>query len=162
MFSFVYESAGVSTFFIGGRHLWHDTVAYLTNALGRFGISPTVRESGGAKAAEKALREMVADGPCVAWVDMASLPHRGLPAAWSGGGYHVVTVHRVEADGTALIGDLTDDLVAVPPAAFAAARGRIKKDRNRCSRSRVREAGRSRRAVRAGPGLSGGLNGEGR
>jgi hypothetical protein len=163
VFAFHYEREGFSSFFVAGRHRWHDSLAYLSNALGRFGITPTVRETGGPKAAEKALRETVAEGPCVAWVDMASLPHRGLPAAWAGGGYHVVTVHKVEADGTAHIGDLTDELVAVPGPAFAAARGRIKKDKNRLlsiapAAVRVDLAGLVRDGLRA---CHGGLNGEG-
>ena len=94
--------------------LFETDLAYLTNALARFGITPKVREDGGAKPAAAALREAVAGGPCVAWVDMVHLPHRGLPSQWSGGAYHVVTVYRVEDDGTALIGDLTDAPIAVP------------------------------------------------
>jgi hypothetical protein len=131
VFSFYYEKENFASFFLAGRHLWQDDRAYLTNALTRFGITPMIRESGSAKAAETALREALANGPCIAWVDMAHLPHRGLPAEWSGGMYHVVTVYRVEDDGTALIGDLADAPVAVPGPALAEARGRIRKDKHR-------------------------------
>jgi hypothetical protein len=68
----------------------------------------------------------------MAWVDAANLPHRAMPAAWSGGGYHVVTIHGIdEAAGAALIGDLADETIPVPLPALALARGRIKKFKNR-------------------------------
>ena len=83
-----------------------------------------VHESAGAKVAEKALRTALAEhGPCIAWVDMAHLPHRAMPGMWSGGGYHVVTVYAIkDEDATALIGDLTDDPISIPLADLAAAR----------------------------------------
>jgi len=130
VFAFLYEKGDFASFFVAGRHMWHDDRAYLTNALGRFGITPAVRESGSAKA-DAALREVLAGGPCVAWVDMAHLPHRALPEHFRGGAYHVVTVYRFEADGTALIGDLTDQPVTIPGPVLAEARGRIKKDKHR-------------------------------
>jgi hypothetical protein len=131
VFSFFYEKEDVATFFLAGRHLWHDHQAYLSNALTRLGLAPQIRESGTAKAAAAALREVLSDGrPCVAWVDMALLPHRSLPESWAGGAYHVVTVYRID-DGTTLIGDLTDEPVPIPEGVLTAARGRIKKDRYR-------------------------------
>jgi hypothetical protein len=55
-----------------------------------------------------------------------------MPARYSGGAYHVIAIHGVdEAAGTALVGDLADDPVPVPLASLAAARGRIKKFKNR-------------------------------
>ena len=51
-------------------------------------------------------------------------------AKWSGGGYHVVAAYKLEGDSV-LIGDLTDEPIAVPVAAFAEARARIKKFKNR-------------------------------
>jgi hypothetical protein len=128
--AFRYEKEDVSTFFIAGRHLWFDDLAYLTAALARLGVTPTVRETAGAKGAERQLREALAKGPCVAWVDLAHLPHRGLPAQLSGGGYHVVTVYAIR-DDYALVGDLADAPTAVPLADLAAARGRIAKQKNR-------------------------------
>src|SRR5437016_3006893 len=71
-------------------------------------------------------------GPCVAWVDMAGLPHRAMPSLYSGGGYHVVVVYRInEEDGTALIGDLTDKPISISLTDLAQARARIKKQKNR-------------------------------
>lgn len=133
VFSFYYEKEDHASFFLAGRHQWHDDEAYLKDAFTRFGLQTVVQESGGAKAAAQQLRTMLEqNGPCVAWVDMAGLPHRAMPSEFSGGGYHIVLVYRVnEADGTALIGDLTDDPISIPLEALAAARARIKKQKNR-------------------------------
>lgn len=130
--SFYYAKEGIATFFLAGRHCWHDDLLYLRQAAARLGVAVTVRESGGAGAAAKQLRETLAQGPCIAWVDAAHLPHRALPAAWSGGGYHVVTLYRIDdAAQTALMGDLTDEPIAIPLADLAAARGRIRKQKHR-------------------------------
>jgi hypothetical protein len=132
VFAFYYEREDFASFFVAGRHQWHDDEAYLKEALVRMGCQPLVQESGGVKAAEQQLRGLLNEGPCVAWVDMAGLPHRAMPAAWSGGGYHIVMVYRInEADGTALIGDLTDEPISIPLADLAQARARIKKQKNR-------------------------------
>jgi hypothetical protein len=131
IFTFCYEKEDFASFFIAGRHSWFDDLDYLDSALARFGIKPKVREASSPKTAEKALREALADGPCIAFVDMAGLPHRAMPSKWSGGGYHVVTAYSIDDDGTVHIGDLTDEPIAVPGPAFTAARGRIKKFKNR-------------------------------
>jgi hypothetical protein len=131
VFSFFYEREDVATFYIAGRHEWHDDLAYLRGALERFSIEPLVQEAGGARAAEQQLRDgLERHGPCVAWVDLAELPHRAMPSAWSGGGYHVITVYRIE-DGAALIGDLTDEPISISLADLARTRARIKKQRHR-------------------------------
>jgi hypothetical protein len=131
VFSFYYEKEDVATFFLGGRHAWHDDLAYLSGALAAFGIDPIVQESAGAKTAARQLDDALARyGPSVAWVDLALLPRRAMPEHWAGGGYHVVTVYKL-TDGQILIGDLTDEPVAIAPDDLAAARGRIKKQRNR-------------------------------
>ena len=132
LFTFFYEADEVATFFIAGRHRWHDDLAYLHAACARLGITPVVRESGGVKLAERQLREALADGPVIAWCDAALLPHRALPAAWQGGAYHVVVVYGIdEASGLAEIGDLAAGRIAIPLSALAEARGRIKAQRHR-------------------------------
>jgi hypothetical protein len=128
--AFHYAKEDFSSFFIAGRHLWFDNVAYLQTALGRQGIKTTIKESGGVKAAEKQLRELLETGPCIAWVDMAHLPHRALPTEFGGSGYHIVTVYKIE-DDDALIGDLTDGPVSISLADLATARARIVKQKNR-------------------------------
>jgi len=131
--SFYYEKEDFASFFIAGRHQWQDDLVYLTGALAALAIEPAVHESSGSKTAGRQLAEAVAgDRPCIAWVDMASLPHRGMPDAFKGISYHVITVYAVELEkGTALIGDLTDHPITVSLADLEAARARIKKQRFR-------------------------------
>jgi len=130
VFSFFYEKANHASFFVAGRHEWQDDLGYLQHACERFGLKPMVRESSGTKPAEKHLREALATGPCVAWVDMAHLPHRAMPATHSGGGYHVVVVYKAD-ETNATIGDLTDQPIEIPLTNLSEARARIKKQKNR-------------------------------
>jgi hypothetical protein len=114
--SFYYAAADFSSFYIAGRHLWHDHLTYLKQALGRFGITPVVRETSGAKGAMKQLRDALEDGPCIAWVD----------------GYHVLTVYGLdETKGIALIGDLADEPTEMSLERLAEIRSRIKQYKNR-------------------------------
>jgi hypothetical protein len=133
VFAFHWEKEDVSTFFVAGRHKWWDDLDYLQSALESFGFKPLVAETTSAKQAAIQLEQALVEyGPCVAWVDMANLPHRAMPASWSGGGYHVATVYRVDTErGIALIGDLTDEPIAIPLSELAIARQRIKKQKNR-------------------------------
>ena len=133
VFAFYYEKEDFASFFIAGRHLWQDDQAYLESALERFGVTPVVAESGGSAQAAKQLAESVEKfGPTVAWVDAANLPHRAMPEAWSGGGYHIVVVYEMDsASQTATIGDLTDDPISISFKDLDAARARIRKQKNR-------------------------------
>ena len=133
VFSFYYEKADFASFYLGGRHLWHDFTAYFTRAAERLGAQVVVKEASGSKPAEKALRELLDEyGTCIAWVDAAALPQRALPAELSGGAYHVITVYGVnDAQQTATIGDLSDEPITISLKDLAAARSRIKKDKNR-------------------------------
>ncbi|HEV7504414.1 MAG TPA: DUF4872 domain-containing protein [Thermoanaerobaculia bacterium] len=132
VFAFYYEKEDFSSFFVAGRHLWHDEVAYTKAACERLGLVPTFQESSGAKSAEKQLLAALGAGPVLAWVDMAHLPHRGLPNAYSGMMYHLVTVYDADpAGGTAQIGDAADEPIEIPRAALAEARGRIRSQKNR-------------------------------
>ncbi len=132
VFAFYYQKEDHASFFLAGRHQWHDDAAYLDEALQRFGFKPVIQETAGTKAAEQQLRSALANGPCVVWVDMAELPHRAMPKEYSGGGYHVVVAYRVnDDDGSALIGDLTDAPISIPLADLARSRARIKKQKHR-------------------------------
>ncbi len=133
VFSFYYQKEDIATFFLAGRHKWHDDAAYLRDTLSLFGIQPVVQETAGAKAGEQQLRDTLDRyGPCIAWVDLAELPHRAMPDAWSGSGYHVITIYGVDdLDGTADIGDLTDEPISISLSDLARARARIKKQRHR-------------------------------
>ncbi len=130
VFAFFYEKEDWASLFLGGRHLWQDDQAYLVSAGKRLGLKAVVKESSGVKPGEKHLHEGLEQGPLIAWVDSAHLPHRALPAQFSGGGYHIVTVYAIEGDH-ALIGDLTDEPVTISLKDLATARARIKKQKNR-------------------------------
>lgn len=132
VFSFFYEKENHASFFVAGRHQWWDDLAYAKGALSAMGLRAEVAESSGVKTGEQQLEAMLARGPVMAWVDMALLPHRALPASMAGGGYHVITIYRMDrAAGTALIGDLTDEPVTIELADLAQSRLRIKKQKNR-------------------------------
>lgn len=127
-FQFFYAKEDFASFFIAGLHEWWDVESYVAKACRRLGLNTAVKTAGGAKAAEKNLREQLADGPVIAWVDAAMLPHRAMPAFFQGGGYHVIVVYAIDDQaGTALIGDLTDEPIAISLKDLTAARARIKK-----------------------------------
>jgi hypothetical protein len=132
VFSFFYEKENFASFYVAGRHSWHDSETYFKAAAARLGLETEILESSGAKAAEKQLRNALKNGPAALWVDMTHLPYRGMPESWSGGGYHLVTIYGIDdAAGTASIGDLADEPISLPLADLALARGRIKKDKHR-------------------------------
>jgi hypothetical protein len=133
VFSFFYEVEDFAGFFVAGRHQWYDDLSYLQGALTSLGLTPIVQETSGAKTAAAQLTKAVAGGrPCIAWVDMASLPHRGMPEKLRGMTYHVITVYEVdEAKGTALIGDLTDEPIEISLEDLETARARIAKQKYR-------------------------------
>lgn len=127
VFAFHYPKEDFSSFYVAGRHLWQDLAAWADGALARLGLASITREASGAKPAETQLRELLAGGrPAMAWLDAAGLPYRAMPARWSGGAYHVVTVYALD-DGSALVGDLADEPIPVPLATLTQARLRIRK-----------------------------------
>lgn len=129
--AFVYEKEDHATFYITGRHLVIDDQVYLRAVAKRLGILPIVQETSSEKKGALLLEKMLAEhGPCIAWVDAASLPHRAMPECFRGGGYHIVTVYSVEGDA-ALIGDMTDEPVSIRMNDLSQARSRIKKFKNR-------------------------------
>jgi hypothetical protein len=121
MFSFHYVKENFSSFFVAGRHLWHDNTAWALAAVKRLGLMALVKESSGAKPGEKHLRELLLGGrPVMVWLTL-----RGKM-------YHVATVHSIDdAAGVAWLGDLADEPIPLPLPELAEARGRVKKDKNR-------------------------------
>jgi len=165
VFSFLYEKADFASFYLAGRHLWHDHAAYLTSAAKRLGAQTVIKESSGTKSGERQLRELLEQyRVCVAWVDASLLPHRALPTDMPGGAYHVISVYAIDDQaGAATIGDLSDNPVTIKLTDLAAARARIKKDKQRLL---ALEAGRQSPALETlvGEGLRAchaGLHGEG-
>ena len=150
VFSFFYEAHDFASFYIAGRHLWQDNRTYLDRAAQWFGVTPTFKETGGAKTATKQLADALALGsPVLAWVASAHLPYRGMPDYWSGGDYHVVTVYCLD-ETHALIGDLLDEPVEITAAELAASRARIKKQKHRIMTVAPTQQLDLRAAVRAG------------
>jgi hypothetical protein len=109
---FYYAKGDVATFYLAGRHQWHDHVAYLRESLGAFGIKPVISETSGAATAQKQLIAALEKyGPAIAWVD----------------GYRVITVYDVdEKAGSARLGDLTDDPIPMTLKELSQTRMRIK------------------------------------
>ena len=133
VFSYSYGKENFASFYLAGRHQWHDDLVYLKDALGAFGLAPELRETTGPKTAAWQLHQAIAQhGPCIAWVDMASLPHRGMPEALRGTTYHVITVYEFdEQKEFAQIGDLARTPIAISQKDLEAARARIRKQRFR-------------------------------
>ena len=131
VFSFLYEKANFASFYVAGRNDWADDVRYLTRAAERLGAKPAIVE--GVKPSAQAIAASVAAGqPCIVWLDAAGLPYKAMPAMFSGMASHVVVLYALDdAMKTARIGDLSDEAIEIPSDVLAAARARIKKDRNR-------------------------------
>ena len=133
LFAFLYEKQDFASFYIAGRHDWANEVRYLTRAAERVGAETSIAEASGVKPAAQALSRALAEGqPCIAWLDAAALPYKAMPQFYAGMANHTVVVYEVdETAGTARIGDLSDEPIEVPLSVLAAARRRIKKDKNR-------------------------------
>ena len=133
VFAFLYEKEDFASFYVAGRHDWANEVRYLTSAAARVGAESAVAEQGGAKQAAAVLTKTLADGqPCIAWLDAATLPYKAMPAFYVGMANHMVVIYDVdESAGIVHVGDLSDEPIAVPLDMLAAARGRVKKDKNR-------------------------------
>ena len=117
MFAFHYAEANFSSFYLAGRHLWQDHRAWTEGAAKRLGIRPVVKESGGQKAADQQLRQLLEGGrPVMVWVE----------------GYRVVGVHGIdEAEQVALVSEVADTLRRMPLSQLAATRAKVKGQKNR-------------------------------
>lgn len=131
VFHFYYAAEDLASFYVAGRHSWHDSDVYLSNACQRLGVTPTVLETGAKKKAAANLADALAASGCaITWVEMALLAYRGIPSFYAGGGYHVITVYSL-TDDEAEIGDLTDEPITISLDELAESRARIKKQKNR-------------------------------
>lgn len=125
VFAFHYET--FSSLFLAGRHLWHDDLLFLENLAARLGVTLDVRETGSRAKAERDLFEALERGPTTAFVDLATLGHRGGVEA-----YYVVTVVDASREaGTARLADLAETPVEVPLDVLADARAKHRKFKNR-------------------------------
>ena len=152
VFAFHYGKEDFSSFFVAGRHLWQDDAGWLKAAAARFGAAIEIRETTSARSADRDLHDLAAGGPVILWVDMGSLPYRGMPAHWRGMGQHLLIVRRI-ADGNAEIADLSDVPIELDLATLATARGRVKTQKHRIAALKAAARGRAidlRGAVKAG------------
>jgi len=62
MFTFHYAKENSSSFYVAGRHLWQDQVAWAQGTANRLGAKAVIKESSGVKPAEKQLRELLEGG----------------------------------------------------------------------------------------------------
>jgi hypothetical protein len=133
MHYYVFQYKGhMPSFFVSGRHLLQDNVAFIEGICKRLAITPTLKETSSAKAADHNLRAATEGGAAaLAWVDLATLPYSGLPQSLRKQTYHVVVAYGVDDTGNALVGDLPARVLPVPQADFAAARAMIGSYKNR-------------------------------
>ena len=98
--------------------------------LSRLGVVQNVLQTQNGQRAEEQLRAALDDGtPAIVLADMWSLPYNALPADGMWGAFPIL-VYGVEGDRVQ-IADRASVPLQVTPAALAAARGRIKKNRHR-------------------------------
>ena len=143
VFAFQYAAADFSSFYLGARHLWDDSPAFLREAAGRVGATIEIFETGSARTAATQLRDVLEGGrAAIASVDLAALGYRGLPAELSGGGYHHVLVRAFDAAaGTAVVEDLRTEPIEMTADTLERARARIKSQRHRLIAVAAPEAG---------------------
>jgi hypothetical protein len=125
---YVFQYQGwTPTFFLSGRYLLQDNVAFLEGACKRLGVGTTVKESSSPKVAEKNLLAGLESGSAIAWVDLASLSYSGLPAPLRRMMHYVVNVHGLdEEQSVAWVGDtLCKKPIPVPREELTQARGAI-------------------------------------
>ncbi len=115
------------------QNKWNYPVQFTGNLCKRLGIKPVFKETGGAAAADKHLREALDSGtPAIAWVDQFHLPYMHLSEAYNGCMGWILTVYGIdEAENKVLIDDLGKKPLTLSPDEFAKARARIPSYKNR-------------------------------
>ena len=143
VFAFHYAAADFSSFYLGARHLWDDSAAFMREAAARVGAPIEVLETGSARTAASQLRDVLESGrAAIASVDLEALGYRGVPAELGGGGYHHVLVRAFDSSaGTALVEDLRAEPIEMTAETLGRARARIKSQRHRLIAVAAPEAG---------------------
>ena len=133
--SFTFEYKGhPPTFYVATR--CHPQYAYDTDfvraAAERLGAASSIAESSSPTAAVKRLRDQLAKGPAMVWVDAGGLPWaRKLGGAADLGAMpHVIVVERIE-DELAIVRDTPGRPFAIALPALAAARKRLRAGKHR-------------------------------
>lgn len=101
--------------------------------LGRLGVVQNVKQTGISETGVKNLEETLAEGlPAIIWADMYSLPYNAMPHDEGMWGMQPVVVYGYDRDaGQAWIADRSSVPLRVTPDELDAARGRVKKFKNR-------------------------------
>jgi hypothetical protein len=124
------RGAGGAVSVIGRHRALSTGPEFIEGALRRLGARPTVRETGGPRAAEVHLERALGSGhPAFVWC----APPRMFGATWAGtfGGY-VLLVHGIDRTRRlALISDRARGPLAMPLAELARLRGRVRAHRRR-------------------------------
>jgi len=129
---FVFEYKGMPpTFYVATR--CYPQYAYgaefVTRAASGLGVTLAAAHTTSKPAAVRQLRERIATGPALAWVDRGALPWAtGLGAM--GASPHVVVVSAVD-DEAAVVHDTAARAFRLPHAALAAARARLAREKHR-------------------------------
>jgi len=128
-----FKEPALKALVLGFRNNWQYPVKFMQNLCDRMGVTLSVRETSGKKAAAAHLREALENGrPAIAWVDLAGLPYMLLPESWSGHWGHVVGVYGIDEErDVVLVDDRSTKPFTVPTRVFAAARARIPSYKNR-------------------------------
>ena len=116
---------------LGFHHLWQYPVRFYQALCDRIGVTVSMPETGGRRAAGAALEEALSQGrPAGAWVDPAYLPYLQLPEALKGHLGHIVALCGREGEDI-LVDDRAAAPFRVPQVTLADARGRIPSYKNR-------------------------------
>lgn len=115
----------------GFLHQWQYPGRWVRAACDRLGVTATVHETGGTRAAATALTEALGAGhPAIAEVSVAELPYWHMPPEESGWWGYPVVVYGSDGDSY-LVDDRNLTALHVPAADLVAARNRIVSYKNR-------------------------------
>ncbi|MGB8955920.1 MAG: DUF4872 domain-containing protein [Tumebacillaceae bacterium] len=149
---FLMEGWGMVGIAIGARHEWQANKVFYEGLFSRLGIEIDIKETAGVKAADKNLRQALDEGKsAVAWVDMACLPHKFMPAALKKYYLHIVGVRGLNDEGQVLLDDRAPTPFLISMETLTEARMTITSAKNRLLTVRsVPEAINVEEAIRAG------------
>ncbi|MBI3287340.1 MAG: DUF4872 domain-containing protein [Chloroflexi bacterium] len=118
---FVYASSDFTSLFIATRITTEESArpGFLQTICGRIGVSATVQHSSSAQAAEKNLKQALAQGgPPIVWVNPMALPYYGTPQA-----YHTLVVYGYDDEESKFyVADRCDQALVLTRSELAAAR----------------------------------------
>ena len=117
---FVYQSGDFTSLFLATR-ITSGAPDFLQAICERIGVNPTIQHTSSAVAAEKNLKQALAQGrPPILWVNPMALPYPGTPA-----GYHTLVAYGFdEGDEKVYVADRSEKALTLTRAELGAARQR--------------------------------------